>query len=132
MVMENRTGKGKRVSSVRIEESVGEQAPESKRLRKLDDCTCRECWHIGTCSEGIGGPVGLEIVGVVEGTHRGCVAGSVSDAGTNGGAEVQDMWPWVGIGLEVGGSVAETVGSVMESCTGKERGMASAGMEGCV
>ena len=48
MVMENCTGKGKRVCSVRIEESVGEQSPESKRLRKLDDCTFRSEGCAGT------------------------------------------------------------------------------------
>ncbi len=40
---------------------------------------------------------------------------------TDGGAEVQEMWPWVGIGIDAGESVAETAGIVLEGCTGKGR-----------
>ena len=81
----------------------------------VGECTCRECWHIGTCRGCIGGPVGLEMVGVVEGIHGGCVIGRVVTVGgglryvcakhkknnwdrvTDDGILVQELGPWVGV-----------------------------------
>ena len=41
--------------------------------------------------------------------------------GTGDGTYAQELGLWLGVGRDVGGTVTETVGTVLEDCTGKGR-----------
>jgi hypothetical protein len=52
--------------------------------------------------------------------------------GGGDGLDVRELGPWVGVLRDVGGSVTETVGVVLEGCNGKGRRVSLDRVEGTV